>query len=93
MSTVLVHQEVGVHDAQRALTDSLGPHYRIEPAGGSTLKVKRNAAIWSTVRLTPAGGDTKIQVNSGGLVLLRGINAVAITPKVRQALEHAFPAP
>lgn len=35
-------------------------------------------------------GDTRFQASSGGLIVLRGVNAVAITPKVRQAIEEAF---
>jgi hypothetical protein len=89
MSTT-VSRELTAEDVQQALTAALGPHYKVTVKSGSMLRVKRNATSWATVHISWSPGHTSFRVHGHGLVILRAIDAMTVTPKVRHALEHAF---
>ena len=91
MSTVQVKPEVGLEDMQQALSNALGPTYRVSAKSDSTLRVYRNPVIWATVRVSWSAGSTTVRVSSGGLVAVKLINALTITPRIRKVLNKAFP--
>ena len=91
MSTLAVDQEISLEDVQHALGDTLGPGYRVSVTSGSSLKVMRNAASWGTVHLSWSAGKTSFRVRPGGLILVAAFNAVYTVPKIRHALDRAFP--
>jgi hypothetical protein len=91
MSTIEVNKDVGLDDVQRALSDALGPAYRVSITSGSSLKVMRNFVTWGTVHVRRSGGRTSFRVRPGGLILAAAFNAVYTTPKIRRALDQAFP--
>ncbi len=84
-------EEIGLEETQRALSDALGPGYQVNSVVGSALKVKRNSALWATVHPIWSGGVTTFRVTSGGFILGRAVNAVAVTRKAHSALAQAFP--
>ncbi len=91
MSTVQTNQEVGVEDVQRTLADLLGPKYRVTGASGSTLKVGRTGVIPAQVKMSRANGVTTFKVTTTGLIVSRIVQAVSLNPRVRRALEQAYP--
>ncbi len=91
MSTIHVSEHVNAEQVERALTTELPAGYAAQTSG-TTVKVKRGGPMWSTVHVKPEGAGTKLCVTSGGLIVGRAVNAFTVTPKVRHALQHAFPA-
>jgi hypothetical protein len=84
-------KEVSLEDARHALSDGLGPGYRVTTKTDSTLRVYRNPVIWGTVSMSWAGGKTTFRVRPGGALLVLLLNALYTVPKVRHALARAFP--
>jgi hypothetical protein len=91
MSALAVNKEISLEDAQRALADALGPGWRVTVTSGSSLKVTRNAVTWATVHVSWPSGSTSFRVRPGGLILVAAFNAVSTVPKIRHALDRAFP--
>ena len=91
MPTLKTNQEVGVDDVQRALSDELGPNYRVTVASGSTLKVGRTGVIPASVEISHRDGMTMFKVATTGLIVSRLIQAFSINPRVRRALAEAYP--
>ena len=90
MSTVQVKREVTVEDVQHALSDELGPHYRVNVASNSTLHIGRTGVIPSRVTMTRRGDTTTFKISTTGLILSRVAQATSINPRVKRALEHAY---
>jgi len=90
MSTVQVKREVTVEDVQHALSDELGPHYRVSIDSDSTLKIGRTGVIPSKVTMTRRGDTTTFKITTTGLILSRVAQATSINPRVKRALEHAY---
>ena len=86
-----VDKEISPEDVQRALGDTLGPSYRLRVTSGSSPKVRRNAVTWGTLHLSWSAGKTSSRVRPGGLILVAAFNAVYTVPKIRHALDRAFP--
>jgi hypothetical protein len=94
MAAIEVNRQIEVEDAQKALSDALGPGYQVSVGSSNSLKVKRNLLAFATVRLSWSGGGTSFRVSPGGLVVLAAINSLVTVPKIREALGTAFsPAP
>lgn len=91
MSAIVVNKDVGLESVQRALSDALGPGYRVTATSGSSLRVVRNFIVWGSVHVSWSGGRTSFQVRPGGLILVAGFNALYTVPKIRHALDKAFP--
>jgi hypothetical protein len=91
MTALAVNKEISLEDAQRALADALGPGWRVTVASGSSLKVAHNAVTWGTVHVSWPSGKTSFRVRPGGLILVAAFNAVSTVPKIRHALDRAFP--
>ena len=51
----------------------------------------RNFMIWGTVHVSWPGGKTRFRIRPGGLILVATFYAVYTTPKIRHALDRAFP--
>ena len=83
-------RDVSIEDVQRTLSDGLGADYLVTVVSQSTLKVQ-HSVLTATVRAPHSAGGTDLRVSSFGLIFLRILNALTITPKVRKALESAFP--
>jgi len=91
MAAIEVNRNIELESAQRALSDALGPGYRVSVSSASALKVARNFIVWATVRVSWSAGTTSFRVTPGGLIVVAGFNALYTVPKVRRALETAFP--
>ena len=65
----------------------LGPRYQVTVTSPTTIKVKRNSLMFSTVRINH---NREIHVSSFGLIIGRAVNALTVTPKVRRALQTGF---
>ena len=89
MRTVQVEQEVGVEDAQRRLTEALGPGFRVK-SSGSMLKVGRAGVVPSRVYVSHSNGTTTFRLKTSGLLVSRIIQAASINPLVRHALAQAY---
>jgi hypothetical protein len=87
MSAIRTDRDISAEELQQVLTAQLGPRYQIIITSPTTLKVRRNSLMFSTVRI---GHDRELHVHSFGLIIGRAVNALTITPKVRQALCEAF---
>jgi hypothetical protein len=85
-----VARELTLEDVQRALTENLGPGYRVTASSASALRVYRNPVIWATVHLTWPAGETAFRVRPGGFLLVMLLNASYTVPKVRRALQQSF---
>ena len=88
MSTT-VSREITAEEVQQALVKMLGPHYKVIVKSGSMLRVHHSGTM-ASVHISWSPGQTSFRVHGHGLVLLRAIDAITVTPKVRRALEHAF---
>jgi hypothetical protein len=91
MSTVQTKQQVGVEDVQRALSDALGPKYRVTVESDSALKIGRAGVIPAKVEIGRANGMTTFKVRTTGLIVSRVLQAASINPRVRRGLEQAYP--
>ena len=91
MAKVHTDQDVGVDDAQRRLSEGLGPRYRVTATSDSSLKVGLPGVIGSRVTLSHAHGGTTFSVETTGLVLSRIVQAAAVNPRVRRTLAAAYP--
>jgi len=92
MSTQVKH-EVRLEDVQKALSDALGPAYRVAAKSNTVLGVHRNPVIWGSVHVSWSGGATTFRVRPGGVLLVMVLNSAYLVPKVRRALERAFAEP
>lgn len=84
-----VSREITAEEVQQALSEALGPHYKVTVKSGSMLRVTHNMT-WATVHISWSPGHTSFRVHGHGIIVLRAIDAMTVTPKVRHALEHAF---
>jgi hypothetical protein len=89
--SVQVKQEIDSGAVQRALSDALGPAYKVNVTSDSTLKVSRSAVMIATVRMRRSGGITTFRVSSFGFLLGKLLNSLTIAPRVRHALSQAYP--
>jgi hypothetical protein len=85
-----VNREITAEEVQHALSETLGPHYKVTAKSDTRLHVTHNIGL-ATVHISWSPGQTSFQVHGHGIVVLRALDALTITPKVRHALEHAFP--
>ena len=91
MSTTTVSRDMTLENIQRALSDSLGPAYKVTATSDSTLKVRRFPLMTARVDVTWDEADTTtLHAAPGEVWILQGINALTIYPKVRRALSQAF---
>lgn len=90
MSTVQTKQEVTIEGVQDALSNELGPIYRVAVDSNSTLKVGRTGVIPAKVTVTHRGDTTTFKISTTGLILSRVAQATSINPRVKRALEHAY---
>ncbi len=90
MSAIEVNRQIEAEDARAALSEALGPGYRVSVSSPSSLKVTRNFLIWGTVHTSWSGGSTRFRVRPGGLILVAAFNALYTVPKIREALGRAF---
>ena len=88
---ITVSREITAEEVRQALTATLGSSYKVTVKSSSVLHVSRTAANLATVHISWSPGRTSLRVHGHGIVLLRLLDALTITPKVRHALEHAFP--
>ena len=91
MSTLRTRRDVGTDEVVRTLTDVLGPQYRVTATSNTTLKVGRTGVIPSKVQVIRCDGITVFKVTTTGFVVSRIIQAMSINPRVRRALETAYP--
>lgn len=91
MAAIEVNRQIEVEEAEKALSDALGPGYQVTVDSPSSLKVKRNLLTGGTVQMSWSGGSTSFRVNPTGLVGLAIYNAMFTSPKIRKAIEKAFP--
>lgn len=91
MAAIEVNRQIEVDEAQKALSDALGPGYEVTVGSSSSLKVKRNLLTGGTVQMSWSGGSTSFRINPTGLVGLAVYNAMFTTPKIRAAIGKAFP--
>lgn len=90
MSTVQTKREVTVEDVQHALSDELGPHFRVAVDSHSTLKIGRTGVIPAKVTMTRRGDMTTFKISTTGLILSRVAQVTSINPRVKRALQHAY---
>ena len=92
MPTVRTDRAVGLEEAQSALAEALGRGYRVEMRPGSrpALRVKRNAVIGATVRVTSNGGGTTFRVSGDGLIVLKLITTPTIARTVTAKLTELY---
>ena len=90
MSTVQTKREVTMEDAQHALSNELGPKYRVTVDSNSTLKIGRTGVIPAKVTVTRRGDTTTFKISTTGLILSRVAQATSINPRVKRALERAY---
>ena len=93
MPTVQTRQELTIEDVQRALSEALGPQYRVAQGSDSTLKIGRKGVIPAKVTMIRRGDTTTFKISTTGLIVSRVVQATSINPKVKQALETAYPQP
>ena len=92
MSAIEVNREIGLEGVQRGLSEALGPGYRVSTTSSdSSLRVIRNFVVWGTVHVRWSGGRTSFRVTPGGFILVGAFNALYTVPKIRRALDQAFP--
>ncbi len=91
MSTTAVSRDMTLENIQRALSDLLGPAYKVTATSDSTLKVRRFPLITARVDVRwDEAHTTTLHAVPGEVWILQGINALTIYPKVRRALSQAF---
>jgi len=90
MSTVQTKREATIEDVHHALSNELGPNYRVAVDSNSTLKVGRAGVIPAKVSVTRRGDTTTFKISTTGLILSRIAQATSINPRVKRALEHAY---
>jgi len=88
MSTT-TNREITAEEVQQALAKAVGPNYKVTVKSDTVLHVSHMGTM-ATVHISWSPGHTSFRVHGHGIVLLRAIDALTITPKVRHALEHAF---
>lgn len=85
-------QVVSLEDAERALSEALGPGYKMSTKSDSSFTVHRSGLFGVRVTMTWAEGATTFRVRPEGGPLVLLFNAVYTVPKVHRALVRAFPA-
>jgi hypothetical protein len=88
--SVQTKREVPIEEAQRALSDGLGPGYRVTVGSRSILKVGRTGVIPAHVKVTHSDGITTFTAGTTGLIVSRIVQAISINPRVRRVLEEAY---
>jgi len=91
LSKLQVRQEVDVEQLQRVLSDAL-PNSKVRTTSPSTVRVGTHP-FTAAVRIVPDGGATTFKVSGEGFILIRIANELSAVPKVRRALNQAFPTP
>ncbi len=87
MSAIQADRDISAEDLQQLLADQLGSGYQVTVTSPTSVRVRRNSLMISTVRINH---NRELHVSSFGLIIGRAVNALTITPKVRQALQTAF---
>jgi hypothetical protein len=82
--------DVSAEDVSHALSHSLGADYQVTVASPTTVKVQRGV-MTATVQAAHSAQGTDLRVRSFGIIFLKILNALTITPRVRRALESSFP--
>lgn len=91
MSTTTVSRDLTLDDIQRALSDALGPAYKVTATSDFTLKVRRLPLMAAMVNVKwDEAHTTTLHAAPGEAWIFQGINALTIYPKVRRALSQAF---
>ena len=91
MSTTTVSRDLTLDGIQRALSDALGPAYKVTATSDRTLKVRRFPLMTAMVDVRWDEADTTtLHAAPGEAWIFQGINALTIYPKVRRALSQAF---
>jgi hypothetical protein len=90
VATVHTSREISVEEVQRTLSDLLGADYQVTVTSQSTLEVQ-HLVMTTTVRVAHSDTGADLRVSGRGRIVLRALNALTITPKVKQALESIFP--
>jgi arginine repressor len=91
MSTTTVSRDLTLDDIQHALSDALGPAYKVTATSDSTLKVRRFPLMTAMVNVKwDEAHTTTLHAAPGEAWIFQGINALTIYPKVRRALSQAF---
>lgn len=90
MAPVQTHQEVTVEDVRSALSDALGPRFRVNVTSETTLNVGRTGVIPVHVRMRRTDGRTTFTLRTTGLIVSRVAQAVTVCPQVRRALLDSF---
>jgi len=85
-------QRVSLGDAERAVSEALGPSYKVSTKSDSSFTVHRSGVLGVTVTMTWAEGVTTFRVTPAPGLLVMLFNALYTAPKVRRALVRAFPA-
>jgi hypothetical protein len=83
-------REVTVEDVQHALSNELGPNYRVAVDSNSTLKIGRTGVIPAKVTVICRGNTTTFKIGTTGLILSRIAQATSINPRVKRVLKHAY---
>jgi len=91
VSATKVTREISLEEVRRTLSDTLGAAYKVTATSDSTLKVQRIPLITAKVNVKWQDDGTILQAAPGEAWILQGINALTIYPKVRHALDRAFP--
>ncbi len=91
MSHVRTKQDVNVDELEHTLSEALGPHFRVNATGPSKVKVGRTGVIPSEIEIAHANGMTVFKIRTTGLIISRVVQATSINPRVRRALEVAYP--
>ena len=91
MSTTTVSRDLTLEKIQRALSDALGPAYKVTATSDRTLKVRRFPLMTAMVDVRWDEADTTtLHAAPGEAWIFQGINALTIYPKVRRAVSQAF---
>jgi hypothetical protein len=92
MSTMptMLKQVVGLEDVKHALSETLGPDYKVNTKSDFALTVHRSGLMGVRVTLSWSEGTTTFRVRPGGAILVLLFNTLYTAPKVRRALVRAF---
>ena len=91
MSNLRTMQTVSIEELGRALSEELGPKYKVSVSSPDTLKVGRSGVMPSKVVLCHDDGTTTFQVKTTGLFVSRLIQVFSVNPAVQRALTHRYP--
>lgn len=85
-----VKQAVSLEDAERAVSEVLGPGFKMTTKSDSSFTVHQSGLFGVKVTMTWVDGATTFRVRPEGGPLVLLYNALYTAPKVRRALVRAF---